>query len=201
MSEPEWRKFVAADDIDDWVVLHGEPTAVFRVASLVDSAQLAAAVAEVPGLEPRTMLTVSVDFLTVEADPRDVGHGGPAHRRGSAISAVARARGAKADRSAVQEVQLAVGAIGHWHGPRADRCPVTGPGTVDGMATQDPGSTMFKSLTPNNVGPRRSAGGATQQHLLRVLMRRGPCRASRPRPRTTTPTGRASGAARPSRSR
>ncbi len=50
MSEPGWREFVAADDIDDWVVLHGGPTAVFRVASLGAAARLAAEVAEVPGL-------------------------------------------------------------------------------------------------------------------------------------------------------
>ncbi len=111
MSELGWREFVAADDIDDWVVLHGGPTAVFRMASLVDAARLAAAVAEVPGLEPRTMLTVSGDLLTVkltremwdtEARHIDVAR---------AISALARARGAKADRSAVQEVQFAVAAL------------------------------------------------------------------------------------------
>lgn len=66
MSEPGWREFVSADDIDDWVVLHEGPTAVFRVASLVEAARLATAVAEVPGLDPRKMLTVSADFLTVK---------------------------------------------------------------------------------------------------------------------------------------
>ena len=34
MSEQGWQKFLAADGIEDWVVLHGGATAVFRVASL-----------------------------------------------------------------------------------------------------------------------------------------------------------------------
>ena len=40
MSEQGWRDFVSADGIDDWVVLHGGPTAVFRVGSLVEAARL-----------------------------------------------------------------------------------------------------------------------------------------------------------------
>ncbi|WP_165555904.1 hypothetical protein [Kribbella pittospori] len=51
MSEQGWRQFPAAEGVDDWVVLHGGPTAVFRVASLGAAAQVAAAVAQVPGLE------------------------------------------------------------------------------------------------------------------------------------------------------
>ena len=34
MSEQGWREFLAADGVDDWVVLHGGATAVFRVPSL-----------------------------------------------------------------------------------------------------------------------------------------------------------------------
>ena len=29
MSEQGWRDFLAAEDLDDWVVLHGGATAVF----------------------------------------------------------------------------------------------------------------------------------------------------------------------------
>jgi 4a-hydroxytetrahydrobiopterin dehydratase len=120
MSEQGWRDFLSADDVDDWVILHGGPTAVFRVASLQEAARLAAAIADVPGLEPRTLLTVAADRLTVkltremwatEARHVDVAR---------AVSAVARERGASADRSPVQEVQLAVAAkpeaidIGFW---------------------------------------------------------------------------------------
>ena len=38
---------------EDWVVLHGGATAVFRVGSLGEAARLAAAVADVPGIEGR----------------------------------------------------------------------------------------------------------------------------------------------------
>jgi hypothetical protein len=41
MSEQGWREFLAAEGIDDWVVLHGGATAVFRVLSLGEAAQLA----------------------------------------------------------------------------------------------------------------------------------------------------------------
>jgi 4a-hydroxytetrahydrobiopterin dehydratase len=34
MSEEGWRQFLAAEGCDEWVVLHGGPTAVFRVGSL-----------------------------------------------------------------------------------------------------------------------------------------------------------------------
>lgn len=66
MSEQGWRDFLSADDVDDWVILHGGPTAVFRVGSLQEAAILAAAVAEVPGLEPRTLLTAASDRSTVK---------------------------------------------------------------------------------------------------------------------------------------
>lgn len=33
MSERGWREFLAAEGVDDWVVLHGGATAVFRVQS------------------------------------------------------------------------------------------------------------------------------------------------------------------------
>jgi hypothetical protein len=41
MSEQGWREFLAAEGVDDWVVLHGGATAVFRVPSLGEAAQLA----------------------------------------------------------------------------------------------------------------------------------------------------------------
>ena len=34
MSEQGWQGFLAAEGVDDWVVLHGGATAVFRVGSL-----------------------------------------------------------------------------------------------------------------------------------------------------------------------
>jgi 4a-hydroxytetrahydrobiopterin dehydratase len=120
MSEQGWREFVSADGLDDWVVLHGGPTAVFRVASLGEAAQLAAAIAEVPGLEPRTLLTAASDRLTVKLTREMWGTEKRHIEVARAISAVARKHGATADRSAVQEVQLAVAArpdaidLGFW---------------------------------------------------------------------------------------
>jgi 4a-hydroxytetrahydrobiopterin dehydratase len=49
MSEQGWREFLAADGLDDWVVLHGGATAVFRVGSLGEAARLAEALTHVPG--------------------------------------------------------------------------------------------------------------------------------------------------------
>ncbi len=111
MSEQGWRDFLAADGVEDWVILHGGPTAVFRVASLQDAARLAAAIATLPGLGPRTLLTAASDRLTVKLT-REMW--GTEHRHvevARAISAVARAHDAIADRAAVQEVQLAVAAM------------------------------------------------------------------------------------------
>jgi 4a-hydroxytetrahydrobiopterin dehydratase len=120
MSEQGWRDFLSADDIDDWVVLHGGPTAVFRVASLQEAARLAAAVAELPGLGPRTLLTVAADRLTVKLTREMWGTVARHVEVARAISTVAREHGATADPSAVQEVQLAVAAkpdaidLGFW---------------------------------------------------------------------------------------
>jgi 4a-hydroxytetrahydrobiopterin dehydratase len=51
MSEQGWRQFLAAEGVDDWVVLHSGASAVFSVASLGAAARLAAAVADIPGPE------------------------------------------------------------------------------------------------------------------------------------------------------
>jgi 4a-hydroxytetrahydrobiopterin dehydratase len=110
MSEQGWREFLSADGVDDWVILHGGPTAVFRVGSLKDAARLAAALAEVPGLEPRTLLTAAADRLTVKLTREMWGTEARHVDVAKAISAIAREHGATPDRSAAQEVQLAVAA-------------------------------------------------------------------------------------------
>ncbi len=120
MSEQGWREFLSADGVDDWVILHGGPTAVFRVGSLQEAARLAAAVADVPGLEPRTLLTAASDRLTVKLTREMWGTEQRHVEAARAISAVAREHGVVADRGAVQEVQLAVAAkpeaidLGFW---------------------------------------------------------------------------------------
>ena len=44
MSEQGWRDFLGVEGFDDWVVLHGGATAVFRVASLGEAARVTVAV-------------------------------------------------------------------------------------------------------------------------------------------------------------
>jgi 4a-hydroxytetrahydrobiopterin dehydratase len=120
MSEQGWREFLAADGVDDWVVLHGGPTAVFRVGSLADGARLAVAFAGVAGLGPRTTLTLTHTQVTVRLT-REMWDVEPEHVEvAQALSAVADEQGAVADRSAAQEIQVAIAAkpdaidIGFW---------------------------------------------------------------------------------------
>jgi 4a-hydroxytetrahydrobiopterin dehydratase len=121
MSEQGRGSFLAAEGVVDWVVLHGGPVAAFSVGSLAEAARLAAAVAEVEGLDEGTVaLTATARWLTVRLTREVWGieerHIGIAR----AVSAVARAHGARADRSAVQEVQIAIAAkpdaldVGFW---------------------------------------------------------------------------------------
>ena len=111
MSEQGWREFLGAEGVDDWVVLHGGATAVFRVPSLRDAAQLAEAVAQVPGLQGSgTLLTIADDRLTVRLT-RGVFRVEAQHvALARAVSEVARTHRAVVERTAVQEVQLAIAA-------------------------------------------------------------------------------------------
>ena len=121
MSEQGWREFLTAEGVDDWVVLHGGASAVFRVPSLGEAARLAEAVANVPGLEGAGgLLTIADDHLSVRLS-RGVFRLEERHiDLARAVSAIARAQGALADRTAVQEVQLAIAAkpetidVGFW---------------------------------------------------------------------------------------
>ena len=132
VSEDGWRAFLVADGVDDWVVLHGGATAVFRVGSLGEAADLAVALVPVPGLEENgALMTVAADRLTVRLT-RDMWQLELRHvDLARAVSAVARSKGIAADRSAVQEVQFAIAAkpdaidLGFWravlgYAPRAD---------------------------------------------------------------------------------
>ncbi len=131
MSEQGWRDFLRADGLDDWVVLHGGATAVFRVGSLVEAAGLAAALAGAVGDEQGILITVASDRLTVRLT-RDVWQLEPRHVEvARTVSNIASTHGASSDRRAVQEVQLAVAAqadavdVGFWrsvlgYAPMAD---------------------------------------------------------------------------------
>jgi 4a-hydroxytetrahydrobiopterin dehydratase len=111
MSELGWKDFLAAEGVDDWVVLHGGATAVFRVGSMDEAARLAGAVAAIPGLAGSgTLLTVADTRLTVRLT-RDLWRLEARHiDLARAVSAVARTHDAPADRASVQEVQLAISA-------------------------------------------------------------------------------------------
>ena len=159
MSEQGWREFLSAVDIDDWVILHGGPTAVFRVGSLLEAAQLAVAVAAVPGLEPRTLLTVASDRLTVKLTREMWGTEAKHVEVARAISGVARQHGAAADRGAVQEVQLAVAAkpdaidLGFWravlgYAPMADDNGIDplGQGSTVWMQDLDPAKPLRHAM-------------------------------------------------------
>src|SRR3954453_24191713 len=105
MSEQGWQAFLAAEGVDDWVVLHGGATAVFRVPSLGQSAQLADAIAHVPGIEGSgTQLDVADGRLSVRLT-RDLWHLEERHiELARAISAVARTPRPVPDRAGVQEI-------------------------------------------------------------------------------------------------
>jgi 4a-hydroxytetrahydrobiopterin dehydratase len=121
MSEQGWKDFLAAEGVEDWVVLHGGATAVFRVRSLGEAARLAEAVANVPGLENSGVVFTMADASLTVRLSRDLWQLGQRHvELARAVSAVARAHGATSDRAAVQEVQLAIAAkrdaidLGFW---------------------------------------------------------------------------------------
>ena len=121
MSEEGWHGFLAAEGVDDWVVLHGGATAVFRVGSLSEAARLAEAVAKAPGIAGAGVLLTLADTRVTVRLSRDIWNLEPRHvQLACAVSAVARQHGAVPDRAAVQEVQVAIAAkrdaidVGFW---------------------------------------------------------------------------------------
>lgn len=121
MSQEGWQGFLVAEGVDDWVVLHGGATAVFKVGSIGEAARLAAAVAEVDGFEGSGALLTIVDASLTVRLTRDLWGLESQHvDRARAVSEVALAQGAAADRASVQEVQLAIASkpdavdVGFW---------------------------------------------------------------------------------------
>jgi 4a-hydroxytetrahydrobiopterin dehydratase len=121
MSEAGWRAFLEADGLDDWAVLHGGPTAVFRVRSMAEAARLAEAIATIDGVAgSRAALTITEGRLTVRLTREMWGIETRHIDLARAISAVAQAAGATPDRAGIQEVQLAISAkpddvnLGFW---------------------------------------------------------------------------------------
>jgi 4a-hydroxytetrahydrobiopterin dehydratase len=111
MSKQGWLDFLHAEGVDDWVVLHGGATAVFRVSSLGEAADLAQAISQVPGIDkPETVLAVHPDRLTVRLTRRVFQLEQMHVELALAVSAIARSKGATSDRGATQEVQIAISA-------------------------------------------------------------------------------------------
>jgi 4a-hydroxytetrahydrobiopterin dehydratase len=112
MSEQGWSDFIAQEGGGDWVVLHGGPTAVFRTPSLQEAAALAHAMAGVEGLagSRAAMSITGAGLLSVRLTRERWGIEARHVALARAISELARAHGAIADRSAVQEVQVAIAA-------------------------------------------------------------------------------------------
>jgi 4a-hydroxytetrahydrobiopterin dehydratase len=158
MSEQGWKEFLRADGVDDWVVLHGGAAAVYRVGSLVEAARLAEAVAEDAGGEHDILMTVAPDRLTVRLT-RDVWQLEPRHVEAArAVSAIASAHGARSDRSAVQEVQLAVAAqpdavdLGFWRSVLGYE-PMADDNAVDPLGH---GSTVWMQELDSEKSPRHA---------------------------------------------
>jgi 4a-hydroxytetrahydrobiopterin dehydratase len=121
MGDQGWHDFLAADGVNDWVVLHGGATAVFPVPSLSEAARLAEAIARAPGIAGAGVLLTLADTRVSVRLSRDVWNLEQSHiQLAQAVSAVAREHGAVADRAAVQEVQVAIAAkrdaidVGFW---------------------------------------------------------------------------------------
>lgn len=111
MSDQGWQEFLQAEGLDDWVVLHGGPTAVFKTATLADGANLALAIAQLPGIDAgHVHVSLVSNALTIRIT-REVQIMEPEHIDvARAISEVANSLGAIAQPHRVQEVQLAIAA-------------------------------------------------------------------------------------------
>jgi 4a-hydroxytetrahydrobiopterin dehydratase len=113
VSEQGWHGFLTAEGVDDWVVLHGGATAAFRVGSLGEAARLAETIAKLPGASGAGVLLTLADSCVTVRLSRDLWSLEPRHVvLARAVSAAAREHGARPDRAAVQEVQVAIAAKG-----------------------------------------------------------------------------------------
>lgn len=111
MSEQGWKAFLAADDLTDWVVLHGGPTAVFKTKTFAEAANFFQALAQLPEINVnKTQINVVSERVTVRLT-REVWNIESAHiDLARSISKIADSLGVIADPSQVQEVQVAISA-------------------------------------------------------------------------------------------
>ena len=121
MSDQGRKAFLAAEGLDDWVVLHGGPTAVFQTHSLAAAADLAALIAQLPELHGTpAQLSIVAQSLTVRLT-REVSNTEAEHIQvARQISEIAASVGAIGNPAMVQEVQFAIAAkpdaidVGFW---------------------------------------------------------------------------------------
>jgi len=111
MSEQGWKAFLAADDLTDWVVLHGGPTAVFKTKTFAEAANFFQALAQLPEINgTKTQVNVVSERVTVRLT-REVWNIESEHiDLARSISKIADSLGIVADPSQVQEVQVAISA-------------------------------------------------------------------------------------------
>jgi 4a-hydroxytetrahydrobiopterin dehydratase len=111
MSEPGWKAFLAADDLTDWVVLHGGPTAVFKTKTFAEAANFFQALVQLPEINgTKTQVNIVSERVTVRLT-REVWTIENAHiDLARSISKIADSLGIVADPSQVQEVQVAISA-------------------------------------------------------------------------------------------
>jgi 4a-hydroxytetrahydrobiopterin dehydratase len=111
MSELGWKAFLAVDDLEDWVVLHGGPTAVYKTETFPDAAKFCQAVAQLPGLDgTNAQINIVSDHVTVRLT-REVWNIESAHiELARSISKIANSLGIAADPGQVQEAQVAISA-------------------------------------------------------------------------------------------
>jgi 4a-hydroxytetrahydrobiopterin dehydratase len=188
MSEAGWRAFLAADGLDDWAVLHGGAAAAYGCRSMAAAASLAEAIATLDGFgDEDAILTIAGTRLTVRLT-RDLWQLEARHADlARAVSAVAREHGARSERDAVQEVQLAIAAMpdsvdrGFWqavlgYAPLADDNIVDplGHGSTVWMQQLDEGKPLRHAMhvdvsVPRDVAQKRldaalAAGGRIVDH-------------------------------------
>jgi 4a-hydroxytetrahydrobiopterin dehydratase len=121
VSDQGWKAFLATEDLTDWVVLHGGPTAVFQTKTLAAAAELAQAITQLPGLDGTPAhMSIVTKSLTIRLT-REVWNTEAEHiELAREISKIAKSLGAVGDPRMVQEVQFAIAAkpdaidVGFW---------------------------------------------------------------------------------------
>jgi 4a-hydroxytetrahydrobiopterin dehydratase len=121
MSEQDWRAFLAADGLKDWVVLHGGPTAVYKTKTFAAAANFCQALAQLSGLDgTNAQINIVSNRVTVRLT-REVWNIESTHiELAQSISKIADSLGVVAEPGQVQEVQVAISAkpdsidLGFW---------------------------------------------------------------------------------------